>query len=90
MLIYKRHKIIDPPNQGLWTITACIHLEKINKLLWRAFFVDVVAVIDENLFALRDGLEASDAAAMAEPAVNFINVFREHFCTNFPPKLKRN
>ena len=40
-----------------------------DKLLWCALFIDVVSVIDENFFALRDGLEAPDAAAVAEPGV---------------------
>ncbi len=64
-------------------INACIHLEKIKKLLWRAFFVDIVAVIDENLFALTDGLEASDAATMAKPVVNFINILGAAFAPIF-------
>ena len=34
-----------------------------------AFFVDVVSVVDEDLLPFGDGLDAPDAAAVAEPRV---------------------
>ena len=40
-----------------------------DNLLWCALFIDVVSVIDENFLALRDGLEAPDASAVAEPGM---------------------